>query len=342
MAKAAYTPFDRGQYPVGVASATVEVNGARSVKVELWYPARGRDGTEWDHYAVIPGMPGGRQRASRGALWAKGRFPALVFSHGFGSHRRQSSFLCSHLASRGYVVASPDHKGNTTVDVVNFAIGRVRLSRQEKGQYARDVLVDRPADVRATLDWLESAYTSAVDTERAGVFGHSFGGWTALKAVAEDARFCATVPMAPAGGRNGISDTRLYESLSFDFDAPVLLLALEEDSVLPLEGMQDLFNSIRGPKQLVVLNAADHFHFCDGAQQIHQLFRTLPAMPGVPLAKPMPPWRRLCPAEHGVDVAKLATAHFDAHLKHDDGAADYLAENLLQSISERGIGATDY
>ena len=342
MGDTAYNPFERGSHRVGVSSTTVAVSPERSVDIEVWYPACGRDRGDWDQYAVFPGMPGGRQRASRDASWAEGRFPALIFSHGFGSHRRQSSFLCSHLASHGYVVASPDHKGNTVFDVMNFAIGRVRLSKTDKVKYARDLLRYRPKDVRAVLDWLEAEYAGSVDTEHAGVFGHSFGGWTALRAVAKDSRFCATVPLAPAGGRNGVSDARLYETLSFDWDARVLLLALEEDSVLPLEGMHDLYNSLRGPKQLVVLNAADHFHFCDGAEQIHQLFRALPAMPGVPLAKPMPPWRRMCPAKHGTDVAKLALAHFDAHLKSDGKAGEFLSDGLFAALAERGVGATDY
>ena len=45
----------------------------------------------------------------RGLTVAQGRFPLVVFSHGYGGLRTQSSFLTAHLASWGFVVAAPDH-----------------------------------------------------------------------------------------------------------------------------------------------------------------------------------------------------------------------------------------
>ena len=43
-------------------------------------------------------------------------WPIALFSHTSAGHRRQSSFLCRHLASHGYVVAAVDHTGNTARD----------------------------------------------------------------------------------------------------------------------------------------------------------------------------------------------------------------------------------
>jgi hypothetical protein len=40
-----------------------------------------------------------------------------VFSHGYGAHRRQSTFFCTHLLSHGYVVAM-DHTGNTVFETI--------------------------------------------------------------------------------------------------------------------------------------------------------------------------------------------------------------------------------
>src|SRR5262245_61741661 len=96
----------RGPHPVGVTTIQVDVRDDRGLPVEIWYPAeeshRGQDvdpegGDEFD---VIPGIVGDVQQAMRDAAPATGTaFPAVVFSHGTVSHRRQSTFLCTHLAS---------------------------------------------------------------------------------------------------------------------------------------------------------------------------------------------------------------------------------------------------
>lgn len=43
-----------------------------------------------------------------------GRYPVLVFSHGFGSFSSQNSLLMEHLASHGYIVFSIDHPYQAT------------------------------------------------------------------------------------------------------------------------------------------------------------------------------------------------------------------------------------
>jgi predicted dienelactone hydrolase len=42
---------------------------------------------------------------------AAGQYPLVLFSHGNAGIRFQSLFLAAHLASHGYIVASPDHQG---------------------------------------------------------------------------------------------------------------------------------------------------------------------------------------------------------------------------------------
>ena len=61
-----------------------------------------------------------RNRPLRTEIWrpsAPMRSPVVLFSHGFAGTRLQSKFICSHLASHGYVVAAPDHAGNTFLDL---------------------------------------------------------------------------------------------------------------------------------------------------------------------------------------------------------------------------------
>src|SRR5690348_5730962 len=123
----AYDPFARGRHPVGVKTLDLQ-RGSRPVPVELWYPAtddhagRDVDPATRDTYDLLPGFPPAWQEAVRDARPHAGRHPLVMFSHGYGGHRRQSTFLCTHLASHGYVVAAVDHTGNTILDSMQFLL----------------------------------------------------------------------------------------------------------------------------------------------------------------------------------------------------------------------------
>lgn len=51
----------------------------------------------------------GTEHAGMLPLWSLMSLPLIVFSHYSGGHRRSATFLCTHLASHGYVVAVLDH-----------------------------------------------------------------------------------------------------------------------------------------------------------------------------------------------------------------------------------------
>lgn len=109
---------------------------------------------------------------------ATGTVPVIVISHGLASGRRGFEPLARHLASYGFVVAVPQHPGSD----------RGRLEALLKGETAEffdlQEFIDRPLDVSDVLDHLEELNTSqfnqALNLETVGMFGHSFGGYTAL------------------------------------------------------------------------------------------------------------------------------------------------------------------
>src|SRR5262249_6011106 len=145
------------------------------------------------------------QEAVRDATPRPGVRPLVVFSHGYGGHRRQSTFLCTHVASHGYLVAACDHTGNTVFDVAQQAItARSGRALQGFGDTLRTFAAARPADVGALLDRLLDGLAGdlgrLVDRDRIGMSGHSFGGWTTLVVTAQDRRIRAALPLAPAGG----------------------------------------------------------------------------------------------------------------------------------------------
>src|SRR5262249_57136346 len=94
--------------------------------------------------------------------------------HGNDGIRFQSFFFTAHLASHGYVVVSPDHRGNTFVDAL-------------VGIVDPNVAVNRPLDMSFLIDQFlafdgESGnfFANAIHPSRIGASGHSFGGYTVL------------------------------------------------------------------------------------------------------------------------------------------------------------------
>ena len=348
-----YDPFPRGPHAVGVRSVdTSDASRSRYLPVEVWYPATadhaGRDTDEatMDHYDLLPGFPPAKQAAVRGAEMEGGRFPVILFSHGFGGHRRQSTFLCTHLASHGYVVAAMDHTGNTVLDMAQMTL-QVMMGEPmpDPEKMVTELIALRPADVSFVLDRLLAGDlgipVESIDAERIGMAGHSFGGWTTLRMAALDRRVRAALPMAPAGGECPLPADALIKSLDFDWgrDVPTLYLVADKDTLLPLEGMRGLLEKTRSTKRMAVLGDADHMHFCDEVEATHEMFRAMaPPGPFQEIAKIIPPVSELSPGIHAYDFNRaLGLAHMDAVLRGNEEAAAFLASDIPSIFRERGI-----
>jgi dienelactone hydrolase len=345
-----YDPFIRGSHPVGVRTFTVTVDtddpeaaDDRAVPIEVWYPATSAysgqdlDPSTRDTYQMLPGMPASPQDAVRDAEPADEAFTPIVFSHGFGGHRRQTTHLCTHLASHGYVVAAPDHLGNTTADVMGWMMGGSPPT--DMGDYIYRCADERPRDASRALDGLLSGeFGVRARDDGAGISGHSFGGWTTLQTTARDGRILAALPLAPAGGVTelaGPDDPRVAFSelleLSWGRSVPTLMIVADDDSVLPLDGMHDLLQRTESIDRMVVLVNADHFHFCDNAEVVHDLMTPMMGVGARPSAEHVP-------GSHAYDVTNgLGLAHFDAELRHIPEAAALLERDLDDLLAERGI-----
>lgn len=104
--------------------------------------------------------------------------PVVVISHGLGSDPKGFAYLGEHLASHGFVAVLPQHIGSDAVmrQALLLGIARSSIDRRE--------FVDRPLDVKYTLDELErlsrSELAGKMNLQQVAVIGHSFGGYTAL------------------------------------------------------------------------------------------------------------------------------------------------------------------
>jgi predicted dienelactone hydrolase len=325
-----YDPFARGPDPVGVRSGrlTDERRTNRELPFEVWYPAGARhasqdaDPATQDAFTVLPDGPVLRQAAARNAAPGPGRRPLVLFSHASMTHRRASSFLCTHLASHGYVVAAVDHTGNTAVDLAARA-ARPPHTPEEREAYLQQIIADRVPDLRFLLDQALAGgvgvLAEQLERDRVGLVGWSFGGWTVLAAPELDERVGAVVALAPAGGSNpppGVIPVTL--AFAWRRAVPTLYLVAEQDQFTPLPGQHELFDRTPARKRMFVLAGADHYHFGD---QIDE--------PGA--CRPE--------AAHAF-VRGLALAHLDAELKGDAEARRFLDEAALPELRARGVVAT--
>lgn len=249
-----YDPGQPGPWKVGVH--TVELTDAarnRTFSVEVWYPVDpattdGEDNT----YSLLGGLVSLPSPARRDSSPASGGpWPLVVFSHGYGGIRFQSFFWTEQLASHGFVVAAPDHPGNTLLDF--GSLGDDAATAQSA--------MDRPIDVAFTADRAiagELGVAVAIDPARLAVSGHSFGAWTALEVARREPRFGVVIPFAP-GFRAGSTPDFVAE-----LDRPIALFGGTLDETCPFESDQHVpYDLAQPPKLLAGVVGAGHLDFSD-------------------------------------------------------------------------------
>jgi dienelactone hydrolase len=285
----AYDPFIPGRFTVDRSDGVVTDagRGGRRLPFQVWSPDQ-----------------------------AEGRLPLIVFSHTSGGHRRQSSFLCEHLAGHGYVVAAADHTNNTAGDTVARAAAGP-LSPAQIDELVRGFIADRVPDIRVVIDEVtRGPFAERIDGSRIGLLGYSFGGWAVLATPEHDDRIRAIVAMAPAGNSKPLPGI-IPATLTFAWRSEVatLFLVAERDRFTPLPGQYELLERAPGEKRMFILKDADHGHFGDEVTD-----------PGVS-------------AEHAHTFARgLALAHFDSVLKGSGDATAMLADGVSQ-LARRGVAA---
>lgn len=344
-----YDPFRRGEFPVGVRTLhTRDAARDRVFPCEIWYPAaESQAGKETrpetqDAYIQPPHNWQRRQLAVRDAQARSGSAPLIVFSHHSGGRRRSATYLATHLASHGYLVAALDHSET----VASELMPRQDETEVQKKVRAEAWIANRVPDIRFLLDFLvsESALDSGLrpDPDRIGIAGHSLGGWTALAATEADRRIRAAVALAPSGSskpRPGI----LRNPLQFRWgrDVPTLYLVAENDVPLPLDGMYELFEKTPATKLMVILCHADHLHFIDDVEIEHEAVRTMPWPPLLAwMPREMKPIAELCSGEIAhLFTRGLSLAHLDAQLRGFAGAQSFLDGDVAGALADRGIDA---
>jgi hypothetical protein len=121
----------------------------------------------------------------------------------------------------------------------------------------------------------------------------------------------------------------------------MLLLAAEDDAFLPLQGMLEIFERAPTPKLMVTLKRADHLHFMDNAEEVHETFRTWNLGDQyAEIQRDVKPIAQLVSGATAHAFASgLSVAHFGAILRRHSSARRFLEVDLKQELSDRSIDA---
>jgi alpha/beta superfamily hydrolase len=116
------------------------------------------------------------------------------------------------------------------------------------------------ADFRAALDYMAAKYPDSP----LWAAGFSFGAWVALETGAVDPRVSVLVGIAPPVATS-VSGMNYNFSNALASTKPKFFVQGEADDVCPIEGMWAFYGKLEEPKELVVIDAADHLF--DGRTQ---------------------------------------------------------------------------
>jgi predicted dienelactone hydrolase len=262
------TILDRGDHPVGVATVEIGSDTDRPLTVDIWFPLDADATGDQQQYTLLPGVYYESPlalAANPDSIEGSDPFPLVIYSHGSGGLRYIHSDYTEFIASHGYIVAAPDHTGNTSVDLLlsssddpaTVAVNRV----QDVGRVI-DALVDAENEVTG-------AYATRVDAESIAVTGHSFGGFTSFAMVSgyendlggspADKRVDAIITLAP------FTTPILDDATLGMVDVPSMMIVGTDDKTTPADPHVtrpwDLITSTSSYR--VELEAAEHQTFTD-------------------------------------------------------------------------------
>jgi alpha/beta superfamily hydrolase len=109
------------------------------------------------------------------------------------------------------------------------------------------------ADFRAALDYMAARYPGVP----LWAAGFSFGAWVALEVGAEDARVSALIGIAPPVATSVSGQAYTFEG-TLASTKPKFFVQGEADEVYPLEAMWTFYGKLEEPKELVVVDMANH------------------------------------------------------------------------------------
>lgn len=254
----------------------------RDLTVEVWYPAT-EDATgdtvlkaELRDGKTIIDLHG---QAMRDAPPADGKYPFVLISHGYPGNRFLLSHLAENIASKGYVVASIDHRDSLYSDKAAFGSTLVNRSLDQKFVLNQ---------IAALASGGEGFLSGLADTDNSALIGYSMGGYGAVISAGggvtqaavdytwggphgtlgvhlsgsethnalPDPRFKTAVAFAPWGLTYGFWDAETLKGVKI----PMLFVAGSEDDVSGYEpGVRSIWQgAVNVDRALLTFENANH------------------------------------------------------------------------------------
>jgi CubicO group peptidase (beta-lactamase class C family)/predicted dienelactone hydrolase len=268
-----------------------------------------------------------------------GPFPTIVFSHGGGESREAFTFLGTYWAENGYNVVFLTHFGS------DRSVIDEQLNQGVTGLLALMAALDgpekfhlRPEDVSFVINKIVSGdhhnqlLKERVDCNRIGMAGQCAGSSTALAMVGlninlpdkknatfTDQRIKVALALSPQmAGKN--ANSPLHQNSWKDIQVPTLVMTGTKDfNWIPAVKsnprlLQMAYDGLPpGNKYLVEIKDAEHNAFTDSV--------------------PYYPARERDPRHH-LWIQQASTAFFNAYLKDDTKALDWLQKETLEKETE--------
>jgi len=205
-----------------------------------------------------------------------GKFPAVILCHGFNMNKDNEFIfgLWDIISRAGFVCMRFDFTGHG----------------DSQGNFREMTVLQEVHDVLSAAEYLKS--TNIIDDKRIALVGHGFGASAAIlaaerhrfRAVAEidgfarvedfvESRF--TQHQIGEWRRQGFVQFHNFDELGIDFlndihkhdvlsalkkiKCPLLIVHGTDDTEIPFENAREIFNHAEDPKQLELVEGADHF-----------------------------------------------------------------------------------
>jgi predicted dienelactone hydrolase len=245
----------------------------QTLTVAVWYPTAAQP--KRHNYG---GPTNGKVAADAAPMTGVGRFPFLVFSHGYGGSGLSAVFFTEALAARGWIVACPDHHDKHSAfrirtgqekdfDRLGFLLDAEEIAAS--GPADRGKYLYRLDEVRRVLDgmFVSDPFGRLIDRDRAAVGGHSLGGFPALGlsgAIEErrDSRIKSLLLFSTGAGGYLFTEGELA---GVRVPSMLFMGEREEDQLRGSKKMSELsakiFRYVSLPKYFLEVKGADHFSF---------------------------------------------------------------------------------
>ncbi|MET7402649.1 acetylhydrolase [Dactylosporangium sp. NPDC005572] len=320
-------PPPTGPHRVGTVSLHLVGASRPELMVSLWYPAaRGAERhpvAPWMTAAPLSALlvANGFAADAAAAPWTAGhdgapvlrtpdRLPVIVFSHGAGGHRSETTVVVQELASHGYVVVTVDHADA----YVELPGGRLRIPDDDlpvtPWDHARDIrfVLDRVEDLAAGRNPdagrrpLPARLGAALDLRRIGMFGWSKGATATALVMNEDRRVRAGL---------GFDGPMQSGPPPADLDRPFMLMTAAFSRAAE-PSVEEFWTRLHGWRLNVQADGARHGAYCDHQWLIPQLAR-IAGMSDEDVAG----WIGTLDPARAVRIQQAyPLAFFDRHLRH--------------------------